>query len=456
RGDISDAEWTGTWKCFSDALVQFKEVVHGSDPRGYTREDMQAFSSQFLVTDRDVSAELVEATFYLKAAAIGGSADVITPAEIDRTTALLMEFATSSAALIPHFKTWSTGSTPASILGFTDALIAAGHSLSVLMTPMSGEDSLLTLPFAKVQLFFSELNRLHGLGFPVELMPLGAKAKSFLLGGSDQDIESGLLPTLIEAAVSILSSALAIQEMPESKHASTEDYHAFLVDLSSRVFEILKPAAKRHGGSLPMTSLMSLLETIPATWIKIDTAQIGSLLGPGKALFLGGSGDTFEDEEWESFLDLAKSMFHPVLDHLANYGASGTVAGRAAVIERFFSEVQPVINGLAEKNGGNIDFVRVNSFVSNLPEAWLPVSRATVTDVYPSLKRLLVGGSALRASQAEWERFITMTGEALNPILSLALTDPTTLSSEDYARLAVLQLSRIRDVIERYPVPDTD
>jgi hypothetical protein len=275
-GTIDEATWKGTWDCATDNLMLFKRFVSASDPAGYTKEDIHGFVSGFLITNGSVTPELVVALFDLKASLFGGSREVISLTEFDRIVAILGTIKTETTSLLPHMVRRAREPSPDNLLALADALLVAGDNLSAALSTRGNP----TFTFASVQALADELGGVLNISMPPDLLAWISALKVVITAGGGDGIAAGDWPRVTRAMVAYGGPALAIFSVDPRYLTGPNAMGEFVMKLAWKVKTNMLETLDLYGGALPLTSLDSVIDAMPARWLDFDRAAIKNTLRP--------------------------------------------------------------------------------------------------------------------------------------------------------------------------------
>lgn len=267
-GDLPESEWNGVWDCTNESLDTFVRFIDGSTPEGYTSHDVKMLLSNFLITNREVSDDLVSGLLSLKASIAGGDPGVVTRKQIDFLKELLQQVKRESGVLLPLLKARKSDPTPANLIRLGDAIAALGSKIADTVDRGGNRD----FPREEADKLVNELERMNVAIIPREWIPVAFAAKQFLFAGSSASIEGPIWGELIRTGSKAGGLALAVQTLSMSAVTSrSQDNLDFRNDIAARVYSILSDGLSRHGGEVSLDVLDGLIDSLPDSLLSIKT-----------------------------------------------------------------------------------------------------------------------------------------------------------------------------------------
>lgn len=270
-GDVSTESWEGAFDCTSSALDQFQKFVVGSVENAYTESDLKNLVSNFLVTNRPISAELISSLLKLKASMIGGPEDRATRAEVERLKDLLQVLKRETRRLIPLLRARARDPKPESLIELADAIEQVGIAVGAEI----GNAGRRNFSVEDAETLFVELDKAGMGSFPMEWLRAVYAGKNLLFGGGSKVIEGSSWGTILTVGAKAGGMILALQSLK----SDGSDQLDFRTDLSDRVRTILLDAVKRHAGVLTYADIRAALDVLPDSALNLATID-----GIGKTL----------------------------------------------------------------------------------------------------------------------------------------------------------------------------
>ncbi|OFZ22217.1 MAG: hypothetical protein A2X94_01805 [Bdellovibrionales bacterium GWB1_55_8] len=118
NGRASDQQITTVWNCLSRSLQLFSERTRGAKPGVYTPDELRGFLEKYFLTDFHITDGLLRESMELKCTLLGGSPDVLTLEELQRTRQLvqvLMEQSIALKTFIPLSFGWVLNKDPRTV-----------------------------------------------------------------------------------------------------------------------------------------------------------------------------------------------------------------------------------------------------------------------------------------------------------------------------------------------------
>lgn len=369
-GDITESEWSDTWNCAIDALEMFKGYIRGSAPNGYTSEDLRAFVSHFLLTGREVTPELMKATFDFKASVLGGTREVLTYDEISKVIDLFRVTERGTVGMIPLLRARTARPSTAQLIALSDSLQRLANQIADRIQSEGNLD----FSRQSVEVIGAELARLFnwkggGTGAPAWL----GTGKSLLLGGRTDTMEGALWPRAFRLMGSLGGPAVAGFSAYEELQAGGQGATLFrglrslredgggeiekggLVDsLAERVRQALRETVAWHGGNVPLSKLDDFIDTLPDEWVTTGKAPLKLTLRPLLLKIFGSqSPDALDGEtldrafqflaEWNQRQNLLEEIYS-----ILNAGTSGVTP------EEFTEAAMRLMDRLDEAGRGHL------------------------------------------------------------------------------------------------------
>ncbi|MBS1963598.1 MAG: hypothetical protein JST04_15395 [Bdellovibrionales bacterium] len=261
-GAIEDAEWQDTFDCVNDQLTFFKKYVRGEAPEGYNQSDIGALVRKFLIVNRPISDAFISSIFDIKASVFGGSANVITPKEIDEFLNLSEVVRRESSALLPRLQAKRRSPNSANLLGLADQVNVFGTRIATYLRTLHGSIDVKKesfLPFAR------ELIALHG-GDPTLVDRYGdfiRNLKVVVSGGTSEVIEAGNWANLIQQGAAFGGLLFAYRDMEAQNFAAPGEMDAFEIELARRAQVAINQVIRLHGTGIPLEVFDPVIDTVP-------------------------------------------------------------------------------------------------------------------------------------------------------------------------------------------------
>lgn len=261
EGAIENPEWQATFECVDDQVSFFKKYVRGNVPDGYNRADIAALIRKFLIVKTPVSDQFVASIFDIKASVFGGSATVITPAEIDQFLKLSEVLRKETTALLPHLQAKHRLPSGANLLKLSDQVGIFGVKLGNYLRTLRGTVDVRKESFLP---FVREIIAIHG-GDASLVERYGTfvrNLKVVVTGGNSEVIEAGTWSTLIQEGAAIGGLLFAYRDMEEQLVDSGEK-DLFQVDLSRQAQKVINRIINHHGTGIPLELFDPIIDTLP-------------------------------------------------------------------------------------------------------------------------------------------------------------------------------------------------
>lgn len=303
EGRIEKPEWEATWDCATDTITLFKEFVRGGDQAGYTRKDIHTLVSDYLLTEKTISRELIDSAFELKATLLGGNKDLLTVAELDRFVELLKIGKRETTALLPHLQKRSRSWSATELREFANAL---ERMTSVIASELKTQGNP-AWSWQSLEVMTAELQAVHGWKFPTDLVRWLKMGKRVLFAGRSEGIEAELVPELFRMAGTYGATALIIANTKAEELKGPNAQSEFYLEMARRAQGNLHSMFVRHGGAIPLSLVDEIIDFVPGSWLMdIQTRVIKLTLRPVlKNLLWSQNPEAFD----EATLDFAISLF---------------------------------------------------------------------------------------------------------------------------------------------------
>lgn len=260
-GDIGATEWNETWECAAESLTLFKEFVSGSDPAGYTAEDLQSFARTILVTDRPVALNLVQAALAFKAGFLGGSEKVLRYDEVERLVIVFRVLKIETARLIPFLRARATGTSRSALLEMSAEV---SRSFRVVAAHLGSLNSTYDFDSASAEVLISEVTRLFGWGDKSAWIPAAFAVKALLTGGSSLVVEGSAWGRLLELSANVGAPLLALFSADRTRMTGPNEYGEFLRGVVLQFRDVMSRGLEYHGGAIPLSLVDAVMERLPA------------------------------------------------------------------------------------------------------------------------------------------------------------------------------------------------
>lgn len=368
EGDVSPMQWNDTWNCLADSMTAFKNFIRPGTSEGYTREDIRLFVSNFLITNKKITPELIQSLFILKSVLIGGTSEVLKKVEIDKFIDLVRVFQEESVPLIPSLKKRFEEPNLENTFSLIEAVQFRIKRLLVGFQP----DFYTPLTEASLATFLKELSALFNTD--LDLAPTILALKSFLVGGDTKSIMGEEWKRLFEEAPHLVLSVAALKLVKAKNEA--ENYLLYERVLQA-VYDILKIALFYNGGVIDLARIDALIDILPFNFGRLTKSTLKATLRPVvNKLLKSGSPDKIDGYALETLFSYAFRTLRSL-----------------AWVEKFFDTPSSIENGWShddlvtkietakkEKNNDARDLEALENILADL-------------DAYPNLR--VPGGKAL-------------------------------------------------------------
>ncbi|MBL7713858.1 MAG: hypothetical protein JNL01_00230 [Bdellovibrionales bacterium] len=271
-GDVDPEGWDSAFDCTQSALDQFQKFVVGSVENAYTESDLKNLVTNFLVTNRPISEQLISSLLKLKASVIGGPEDRATRAEVERLKDLLGVLKKETRKLIPLLRSRARTPNAADLIQLADAIEQVGGTLAAEI----GTSGRRNFSVEDAETLFTELEKAGMGNFPLEWLRAVYAGKNLLFGGGTQTIEGSSWSTILAVGAKAGGLALAMMSLKEDPSKDQMDFRS---DLSERFRTILLDAVNRHAGVLRYTDIRAVLDVVPDSVLHLDTMdKVGKTL----------------------------------------------------------------------------------------------------------------------------------------------------------------------------------
>ncbi len=269
KGDISEEDWGGVFDCTLDSLNTFQKFIDTGNPAGFTREDLRLLVSRFLVTDREVTDDLMSSLLSLKASLAGGDSEIVTFEQIEFLKTVLKQFKTDSMTLIPLLKARDRYPTPENMMALADAVKELGDKFAGMVSNGSNRD----FPRSEAEKLVRELERMGVATIDPEFLQIGFAAKRLLFAGSSDAIEGEIWGDVIRMGASAYGlflgiKAVGIDAVPVTADSDRLDFRD---QVAARVYDIVSSAVTNHKQVIPFDAIDSLIEALPDSMLTITT-----------------------------------------------------------------------------------------------------------------------------------------------------------------------------------------
>ncbi len=269
KGDISEDDWGGVFDCTIDSLNTFQKFIDTGSSQGYTREDLRMLISRFLVTDREVTDDLMSALLSLKASLAGGDSEIVTFAQVDFLKQVLVQFKKDSMTLIPLLKARDQYPTPENMIALADAIKELGNKLATVISTGGNKD----FPRSEADKLVAELARMNVITIDPQWVGIGFTGKRLFFAGSSDAIEGPVWGDVIRLATSAGGLFLGIEAVGTDNVpvTATTDRLDFRDEIAARVFDMLSSAVENHGGVIPFEVIDDMIDALPDSMLTIET-----------------------------------------------------------------------------------------------------------------------------------------------------------------------------------------
>ncbi len=269
-GSISETEWKYTFDCTIDALDIFKQFVKGSSEEGYSQEDIHKLVSNFLVTDRTVTKELITATFALKASLLGGSKELLQKDELNNFMSFLRVARDSSLKVLPDLQARSRNPSGENLIKLYESMTGMGSTIGESLKTSAN----IALSMKEGEQLIDELSKMYKWNINNEWVAPFIAIKVFFLSGSDKIIEGKSWPDIFKLAGAFggaLTAALSAHT--EDMHGPNE-YGNFIVRLAYGIRPYLDQAIQSNNGVITYSTFNLMVDSIPKSIIDFDLNAI--------------------------------------------------------------------------------------------------------------------------------------------------------------------------------------
>lgn len=203
KGEAQEKEVEGFWDCASFAIKTFQEKVEGNNPAGYAATELRDFLERYFLGGNEKDAlkiedPLLKEIMEVKRLFVGGNAEFITRAELEKGMELIQEFRGISVRLLPHVRLifyQNNGEVPSGA-----EVDAAAAQIETAFEQIGGIFAASGVPydFARLDELLKQVDRLfkrHDKSDTFEgfnkYIPLVARIKSILLNSTTERILGG-------------------------------------------------------------------------------------------------------------------------------------------------------------------------------------------------------------------------------------------------------------------------
>ncbi|XGC79656.1 hypothetical protein ACES2L_09985 [Bdellovibrio bacteriovorus] len=315
-GDAKNDELETTWVCIDSAIEKFKRYVRGRSADRYTPQELATFlENNFLAKSEDppISPALQAEFMKVKLLFLGGSPNYISRAELDKILVLTKSLREITIKLNPYMKVlslnWSVteaNNIQRDVKYFEDAnreVQNAARTLAALIEKNGQTYKLSDFVFLMEEMgtFFKEKWE-----FPkviARYMPVVKKVKKALAGGQENSITPNEWRrfALLGARgyVQFLRYHYFIKSAPETGTGYRLSYLSRTVEDVLSVFQDL--VAEKPEEVVSREEVTDLLKTLEIVWPEFKVSPGLVLEGMKvKALFFGGSVDSFSSRDFET------------------------------------------------------------------------------------------------------------------------------------------------------------
>ncbi|MBC7691857.1 MAG: hypothetical protein H7222_08805 [Methylotenera sp.] len=258
-GEITVKEWTGTLDCMVNSIDLFRKYVKGNDPQGYSQKDIQALIKTFIVTNTDISDELMSAIFEVKSSFIGGNRDVLTHDEVDQIYILHKLFKKESTDLIPYLAARRATPNSNTILALSDAVQRMGMNIAA---GLSTEKNALFSRAALV-LLLEEIGKVHGTDLDPAHVDFYLSAKAAVTGGDLSGVAGREWPALIRAATAYGGPLLVQHWMKTAELGDANESGELLLKIYKKLRVAASETLRLRNGVMPLSVIDQLIDTLP-------------------------------------------------------------------------------------------------------------------------------------------------------------------------------------------------
>jgi len=339
QGDAKKEEVEAGWDCATTAIETFKRYVRGRNADRYTPQELATFlENNFLDRSKNerITVGLQTEFMKLKQIFVGGSADYITRAEIDKLIALLQNFREMTVNLNPYMKVlamnWSVSDSSklqVDVRYFEDANKEVQNAARLLASLIEKNEQSYRL--SDFTVLMEELSGFFGESweFPKTIalyMPVVKKVKKALAGGDENSVAPtewrrfALLGS--RGYVQYLRYHYFIKSVPETGTGYRLSYLSRTVEDVLSVFQDL--VAEKPEGVVSRDEITDLLKTLQVVWptFKVSNNLVFEAMKV-KQLFFGGSVDSFTTTDFETArlkVSRIKTLIERFLPYYTIYG----------------------------------------------------------------------------------------------------------------------------------------
>lgn len=276
-GEIEEVVLKGTWACLVDSLGLFKKFIKGSGDQGvYTQEDMRAFLSKFLLTDKTVSKKLMQATLELKSTFFGGSANSVSNDELDEFISFLRAAEEESLKILPILQRKSKNPDRETAVALSDGIENA--FINIGKTLKSKQN--MALPISSIQTLLNELATIYGVDKPRDWTELMSAAKAFLIGGRNDVFEGKEWPRIFSFIGALGGPVAAIATVNSKLMPGISEPTEFYNHFAHQIRTALESTFNAHDNKISLTLIDRLIDAVPVEYLDINKAVLEETLRP--------------------------------------------------------------------------------------------------------------------------------------------------------------------------------
>lgn len=265
-GDIAESEWKGTWNCATDSLKLFRTYAKGANDVGFSAAELKGFAETFLLTNKPISLQMVQAFFELKSSLFGGDPQYITKPELDLAIKYAEDLGNETARLIPFLRARIADPTLPHLRALSNELVYVAEAMANRIPNVP------TYAFTanSLQVLLDSLDELFDFGYPDHLAPFVMTFKALLVSGSSDSIDGAEWKKLLNSLAKVLGPIVAAASIPDAEKIQTDVHISFLFDLMQDAKPAVEDAILYGHGAISYKIINQLIDQAPKTWIQLD------------------------------------------------------------------------------------------------------------------------------------------------------------------------------------------
>lgn len=274
EGNIAESEWKGTWNCATDSLKLFRTYAKGASDVGFSAAELKGFAETFLLTNKTITLQMVQAFFELKSSLFGGDPQYITKSELDLAIKYAEDLGNETARLIPFLKARISDPTLPHLRALSNELVYVAEAMAKRIPNVS------THAFSanSLQILLDSLDQLFNFGYPDHLAPFVMTFKALLVSGDSDSIDGIEWKKLLNSLAKVLGPVVAASSIPDAEKLQTDVHISFLFDLMQDAKPAIEDAIVYGHGAISYKMINQLIDQAPKTWLQMDRAVLKEIV----------------------------------------------------------------------------------------------------------------------------------------------------------------------------------